>query len=178
MIDELSEPITGENCRAELFGEQHRDELRTACAEDLEIWKIYSLDFGPDGFDESIERYVSNPNILTFVLLDGDKFAGMSSFHGIDQTRQVLEIGGTYYRPHLRGSGFNRRVKDMMLARAFDCGIRRVEFRVDWRNARSQVAMKKLGAVREGVMRADRLTWTGHVRDTVLFAILKDEWPG
>jgi RimJ/RimL family protein N-acetyltransferase len=43
----------------------------------------------------------------------------------------VLEIGGTYYRPHLRGTGFNRRVKDMMLRRAFDCGIRRVEFRVD-----------------------------------------------
>ncbi len=37
--------------------------------------------------------------------------------------------------------------------------------------------MKKLGAVREGVLRADRITWTGHVRDTVLFAILKDEWP-
>ena len=37
--------------------------------------------------------------------------------------------------------------------------------------------MKKLGAVREGVMRADRITWTGHVRDTVLFSILKDEWP-
>jgi RimJ/RimL family protein N-acetyltransferase len=36
--------------------------------------------------------------------------------------------------------------------------------------------MKKLGAVREGVMRADRITWTGHVRDTVLFAILKHEW--
>ena len=45
------------------------------------------------------------------------------------------------------------------------------------RNARSQAAMKKLGAVREGVLRADRITWTGHVRDTVLFAILKDEWP-
>jgi RimJ/RimL family protein N-acetyltransferase len=65
----------------------------------------------------------------------------------------------------------------MMLARAFDCGIRRVEFRVDRRNARSQAAMKKLGAVREGVIRADRITWTGHVRDTVLFAILKGEWP-
>ena len=37
-------------------------------------------------------------------------------------------------------------------------------------------AMKKLGAVREGVMRADRITWTGHIRDTVLFAILRDEW--
>jgi RimJ/RimL family protein N-acetyltransferase len=86
-------------------------------------------------------------------------------------------LGGTYYRPKFRGAGFNRRAKAMMLARAFDCGIRRVEFRVDERNARSQAAMKKLGAVREGVIRADRVTWTGHLRDTVLFAILKGEWP-
>jgi RimJ/RimL family protein N-acetyltransferase len=176
-VETLATPMTGDGCRAELFGEQHRDALRTACAEDLEIWKIYSLDFGPDSFDESIERYISNPNILTFVLFDGDKLAGMSSFHGIDQNRQVLEIGGTYYRPHLRGSGFNRRVKEMLLKRAFDCGIRRVEFRVDRRNERSQAAMKKLGAVREGVLRADRITWKGYVRDTVLFAVLKQEWP-
>jgi len=60
---------------------------------------------------------------------------------------------------------------------AFDRGYRRIEFRVDSRNARSQAAMKKLGAVREGVMRADRITYTGHVRDTVLFSILKEEWP-
>jgi RimJ/RimL family protein N-acetyltransferase len=64
----------------------------------------------------------------------------------------------------------------MMLRRAFDCGFRRVEFRVDERNKRSQAAMTKLGAVREGVMRADRITWTGHVRDTVLFSILRGEW--
>jgi RimJ/RimL family protein N-acetyltransferase len=101
----------------------------------------------------------------------------MSSFIGIDDNRQVVEIGGTYYRPHLRGTGYNRRVKDMMLERAFSAGIRRVEFRVDSRNLRSQAAMKRLGAVREGVLRADRITWNGHVRDTVLFAILKDEWP-
>jgi RimJ/RimL family protein N-acetyltransferase len=100
----------------------------------------------------------------------------MSSFLGIDPQRGVLEIGGTYYRPRFRGTGFNRRVKDMMLRRAFDCGFRRVEFRVDERNKRSQAAMAKLGAVREGVLRADRITWTGHVRDTVLFSILKDEW--
>ena len=64
-----------------------------------------------------------------------------------------------------------------MLRRSFDCGIRRVEFRVDSRNGRSQAAMKKLGAVREGVLRADRITWNGHVRDTVLFSILRHEWP-
>ena len=100
----------------------------------------------------------------------------MSSFLGLDEGRQVVEIGGTYYRPPLRSTGLNRRIKDMMLARAFDAGIRRVEFRVDDRNKRSQAAMTKLGAVREGVMRADRITWTGHVRDTGLFAILRDEW--
>ena len=65
----------------------------------------------------------------------------------------------------------------MMMARAFECGFRRTEYRVDARNQRSQAAMTKLGAVREGVMRADRITWTGHVRDTVLFSILRDEWP-
>ena len=175
--DELEQPMTGEGCRAELFDERHRDALRAACAEDREIWQIYANDFGPDGFDASIGLYRSSKRNRTFVLFDGDELAGMSSYLGIDEGRQVLEIGGTYYRPHLRGTGFNRRVKDMMLARAFDCGIRRVEFRVDNRNARSQAAMKKLGAVREGVLRADRVTWTGHVRDTVLFSILKDEWP-
>src|SRR5205085_6022935 len=169
--------MTGDGCRAELFEERHRKALRAACAEDLDIWQIYATNFGPDGFDAAIDGYVANPNNRTFVLFDGDEFAGMSSYLGIDEGRQVLEIGGTYYRPHLRGTGLNRRVKDMMLARAFDCGIRRVEFRVDIRNQRSQAAMKRLGAVREGVLRADRITWTGHVRDTVLFAILKEEWP-
>jgi RimJ/RimL family protein N-acetyltransferase len=174
--------MQGDLCRAELFSGQHRDSLKAACSEDREIWEIYANNFGPEGFDDSIDRYTSNPNNRTFLLFakdsnGGDELAGMSSYLGIDPNRQVLEIGGTYYRPKFRGTGFNRRVKDMMLARAFNCGIRRVEFRVDIRNQRSQAAMKKLGAVREGVLRADRITWTGHVRDTVLFAILKDEWP-
>jgi len=176
-LEGLAEAMAGDGCRAELFAESYREPLKTACAEDGEIWRIYANNFGPDGFDDSIHRYTSNANNRTFVLFQGDELAGMSSYLGIDPARQVLEIGGTYYRPHLRGTGFNRRVKDMMLKRAFDCGIRRVEFRVDIRNGRSQAAMKKLGAVREGVLRADRITWTGHVRDTVLFAILKDEWP-
>jgi RimJ/RimL family protein N-acetyltransferase len=166
----------GDGCRAELFDAKHRDALRSACAEDRDIWRIYSINFGPPDFDATMDAFAGRPNNRTFVLFEGDELAGMSSFIGIDSNRQALEIGGTYYRPHLRGTGFNRRVKDMMLKRAFDCGIRRVEFRVDIRNTRSQSAMKKLGAVREGVLRGDRITWTGHVRDTVLFAILRDEW--
>ena len=173
----LSAAMTGDGCRAELFSEGNRQALKAACAEDGEIWQIYANNFGPDGFDASVETYTSNPRNRMFVLFEGDELAGMSSFLGIDEGRQCLEIGGTYYRPKFRGTGFNRRVKDMMLQRAFASDIRRVEFRVDRRNARSQAAMKKLGAVREGLLRADRITWTGHVRDTVLFAILKDEWP-
>jgi len=177
MLECLSQSMAGDGCRAELFSEAHRAALKAACAEDREIWDIYSINFGPEDFDRTIDALSSHPRNRTFVLFDGDEFAGMSSFVGIDEGRQTLEIGGTYYRPHLRGSGINQRVKDMMLRRAFDCGFRRVEFRVDIRNQRSQAAMKKLGAVREGVLRADRITWTGHVRDTVLFAILKEEWP-
>jgi RimJ/RimL family protein N-acetyltransferase len=176
MIDSLGAPMAGDSCRAELFAEGYREALKAACAEDGDIWQLYANNFGPEGFDEAIDLYRAGKRNRTFVLFDGDELAGMSSFLGIDSYRGVLEIGGTYYRPHLRGAGFNRRIKDMMLERAFSSGFRRVEFRVDSRNKRSQAAMKKLGAVREGVMRADRITWTGHVRDTVLFAILKDEW--
>ncbi len=176
-VDALAEPMAGERCRAELFSEAHRDALRVACAEDRDVWEIYSINFGPEAFDETIDALAARPNTRVFVLFDGDELAGMSSYLGIDEGRQTLEIGGTYYLPQLRGSGFNRRVKEMMLARAFGSGFRRVEFRVDRRNARSQAAMAKLGAVREGVLRADRITWNGHVRDTVLFAILRDEWP-
>src|SRR5690349_12229166 len=106
MIDlqRMSEPMNGDACRAEPFSELHRERLKAACAEDGEIWQIYANNFGSNGFDKSIDRYTSNPNNRTFVLFDGDELAGMSSFLGIDEGRQVLEIGGTYYRPHLRGT--------------------------------------------------------------------------
>ena len=172
----LDAPMTGDGCRAELFTEEWHEPLKAACAEDSEIWQIYANNFGPDGFDDSIALYRSTSRNRTFVLFEGDELAGMSSYLGIDEGRGVLEIGGTYYRPKFRGTGFNQRIKDMMMRRAFDCGFRRIEFRVDERNKRSQAAMTKLGAAREGVMRADRITWNGHVRDTVLFSILKDEW--
>ncbi|HVF36753.1 MAG TPA: GNAT family protein [Sphingomicrobium sp.] len=175
-MKELGAPMIGDGCRADPFGEEHRPALKAACAEDRDIWSIYSLSFGPDHFDASIDKFASNPLNRVFVLFEAGELAGMSSFLGIDKGRQTVEIGGTYYRPKFRGTGFNRRVKDMMLQRAFDCGVRRVEFRVDVRNGRSQAAVAKLGAVREGVIRADRITWTGHVRDTVLYSILAGEF--
>ncbi len=175
-MSRLAEPMTGDNCRAEPLTEAHRELLRTACAEDPEIWEIYYISYAPDRFDDSFEALLKRPWI-PFAVYDGDRFVGMSCYLNIEEDRQTLEIGSTFYRPSHRGTGFNRRCKAMMLAHAFERGYRRVEFRVDARNTRSQAAMAKLGATREGVMRDDRITWNGHVRDTVLFSILKREWP-
>ena len=176
-MSDLAAPITGEGCRAEPFSDDYRGQLRAACAEDDIIWAMYGTSYDPAHFDASLDVLIANPLNDLFMLFDGATFAGMSAYLNRNDARQTVEIGNTFYRPRLRGTGFNRRVKAMMLERAFACGYRRVQFCVDIRNARSQAACKKLGAVREGVLRADRITWTGHVRDTVLFAILKSEWP-
>jgi RimJ/RimL family protein N-acetyltransferase len=162
--------------RLEPLAEVHREALKAACAEDLEIWPIYATSYDPEHFDASFDLIRSRPNWRCFAIFSDEALVGMSCFAGIEPDRGVLEIGNTYYVPRMRGTGFNRRVKDLMLARAFGCGFRRVEFRVDSRNARSQAAMQKIGGVREGVIRAERITWTGHVRDTVLFSILAEEW--
>ena len=160
----------------EPLAERHRDDLRAACAEDPGIWTIYATPYGPEYFERSFDLLLSRPSWACFAIARAGHLIGMSCFIGIEPERGVLEIGNTYYVPAERGTGLNRRVKDLMIGRAVDCGFRRIEFRVDSRNARSQAAMAKIGGVREGVIRAERITWTGHVRDTVLFSILADEW--
>lgn len=174
--DFLGADMVEGNLRLTRLSEEHRAALAAACAEDRDIWRIYATSFDPDHFDAGFELLRSRAGWQAFAIILGEELVGMSAFIGIDPERGALEIGNTYYVPRLRGSGLNRRVKDLMLARAFGCGFRRVEFRVDARNGRSQAAMAKLGGVREGVLRQDRVTWTGHVRDTVLFSILADEW--
>ena len=158
------------------LAETHRAALKTACAEDSEIWRIYAISYDPDHFDASFDALLARPNGQAFAIFSEDRLVGMSCYIGIEAERGVLEIGNTYYVPAMRGTGLNRIVKDLMIGRAVACGFRRIEFRVDSRNARSQAAMAKLGAVREGLIRAERITWTGHVRDTVLFSILAREW--
>jgi RimJ/RimL family protein N-acetyltransferase len=176
-VTALGEPMEGNGCRALPFTEDHRADLKAACAEDEDIWPIYSVSCDPEHFDATFDVLLAREDTITFLLFDGDELAGMSSFLRIDKRNKVLEIGFTYYRPHLRGTGLNRRVKDMMKRRAFEAGFRRIEFRVDRRNARSQAACRKLGFVREGIRRADTITWTGHIRDTVMFSVLPGEWP-
>ena len=176
MNDPLGAPMADGAIRLKPLAERHRAPLKAACAEDPDIWAIYATSYDPEHFDASFDAILSRPSWRCFAIFADPDLVGISCYIGIEADRGVLEIGNTDYVPALRGTGLNRIVKDLMIARAFERGFRRIEFRIDSRNARSQAAMAGLGAVREGVIRAERITWTGHVRDTVLFSILAGEW--
>lgn len=171
----LLAPIADGDLLLAQFEEQHREGLRIACAADADIWRIYPSDWDGD-FDACFDAVLRNDQRNPFVLALAGRVIGMSGFLNLAIDRQTVEIGNSYILPECRGTGVNGRIKALLLARAFACGIRRAEFRVDERNGRSQAAVLKLGAVKEGVLRAERVTWTGHVRDTGIFSLLADEW--
>ena len=113
---------------------------------------------------------------MPYAILDGDGLVGMTAWLRPDWSAQTVEIGNSFIHPDARGTGFNGRVKRLMLDHAFAVGIRRIEFRIDERNKRSQAAVANLGGTKEGVLRSERITWTGYVRDTGLWSLLADEW--
>lgn len=101
----------------------------------------------------------------------------MSSLYATLASQGGMEIGTTFLHPDVRGGPINAEAKLLMLDHAFSSGAVRVQFRVDTRNQRSAAAVAKLGAVKEGVLRRDRITWTGYFRDTIYFSILDRDWP-
>ncbi|XUU60587.1 GNAT family N-acetyltransferase [Erythrobacter sp. HA6-11] len=161
------------------FEDEHLEPLRVACQVDPDIWEIYPVNLGGDGFDGAIGMFRASPDWINFAVLDaasGD-LVGMTNY--IRPTIfGVVEIGGTYIAPKVRGGAFNRAMKKLMIEHAFACGFHKIEFRVDTRNKRSQAAVLKLGAKHEGTTRQDMVTWTGYRRDTAIFGLLKDEWAG
>jgi len=176
MIDALHVGLGEGSPRLEPLAERHREGLRRACAEDSEIWAIYPTSWAPDRFDASFDALIGNPSRCPFAILDDEALVGMTAYINPDTTRRVVEIGNSYIAPASRGTGLNGRLKRLMIGHAFACGFRRLEFRVDTRNARSMAAVVKIGGMLEGIMRQERITWTGYIRDTALFAILAEEW--
>jgi RimJ/RimL family protein N-acetyltransferase/nitroimidazol reductase NimA-like FMN-containing flavoprotein (pyridoxamine 5'-phosphate oxidase superfamily) len=103
---------------------------------------------------------------------------GSTSYHDIDPTRGSVGIGWTYIgRPWWR-TGVNTEAKLLLMARAFEVlGVERVVWHTDIYNERSQRAIERLGAVREGVLRHHRQRSDGSWRDTVLYSMVASEWP-
>jgi RimJ/RimL family protein N-acetyltransferase len=172
----LVAPIVVDAIRIEPLSETHREALRAICPIDDPVWEIYPYRMAGEDFDRAFEAMLKNPTRQPFALLADRALVGTSGYIAIDAANRTLEIGGTYMTPATRGTGLNGQIKPLLIGRAFASGFERIMFRIDARNLRSQRAVAKLGAVQEGVLRRDRVTWTGHVRDTVLFSILKHEW--
>ncbi len=128
------------------------------------------------GWDALMAQQASGTRIA-FAVIHDDRVVGLSTFIDIQPTNRAVEIGTTYYRPSARGTVVNPATKRLMLDHAFGTGASRVAFQVDAINRRSQAAMAKLGATREGVLRDDKVTWTGRVRSSVIYSILFEEWP-
>ena len=177
------EPKVLENrfVRLEPLAERHKEDLRAACAADPTIWRdLYIISMLDDHFDRHWARMAreaaAGRTLPHAVVVDG-VCRGMSSYLDVDPHHNTVEIGSTYYDPAVRGRQVNPSAKRLLLAHAFESGAQRVQFRVDAINARSRAAVLKLGAVQEGVLRHDKVTWTGRIRDTVNFSILAQEWP-
>lgn len=103
---------------------------------------------------------------------------GWSSYLEVFQPHARLEIGSTAYAPAVWGSVVNPETKLLLLGHAFDdLGFGRVQLKTDVRNVRSQDAIARLGAVREGILRRYQRRLDGSVRDTVVYSVTDEEWP-
>lgn len=173
--------LTGRHVRLEPITPAHKDALRGAIDCDPESWEIMSVNGCGEGFDEWWASTISGAQSgerMAYAIrrLSDERIVGASSFMTIRRAHKGLEIGATFLHPDARSGPVNPESKLLMLTHAFDAGCIRVEFMIDVRNARSQAAVGKLGAEKEGVMRSHKITWTGHVRDTAVFSITDYDW--
>jgi N-acetyltransferase len=174
-------PITGRFLRLQPFAPDLKEEVRSAVDCDPDTWAIMPVNPMGAGFDAYWSAAYGAPpgQRMAYAIRrnSDDRVIGMSSYYTELVSQRGVSIGTSFLHPSVRGGPANPEAKLLMLDHAFGCGAVRVQFKVDTRNTRSQAAVAKLGAVREGVLRRDRLTWTGYIRDTVVFSILDQEWP-
>ena len=177
-MEALSEVLEHAPVRLVPLEDEHLGPLRAACKLDSEIWDIYPVNLGGDGFDEALRLWRSS-GWVNFAVIDTRSEALVGTTSYIRPTPfGVVEIGATYITPEVRGGPFNRAMKKLLIEHAFACGYYKVELRADSRNKRSMAAISKLGAKHEGTLRANMVTWTGYRCDTAVFGLLKDEWDG
>ena len=177
--------LRGRQVTLEQLAPGHVDDLLAALADD-EVWQ-YLSSARPRHRDEMAAQVGTalreqwNGHRVPWVQCDTATGAviGMTSYHDIDVDRRSLGIGHTLLaKPYWR-TGVNSESKLMLLERAFDVlGAERVFWYTDVRNERSQRAIARLGATREGVLRRHRPRPDGTWRDTVVFSMTAPEWPG
>jgi N-acetyltransferase len=162
----------------------HRTPLHEVGA-DPEVWQYLAQRPGPslaelDSFLDLLAARQTEGTDLPFTTVSANdgRPVGMTRFLHIDRTNDSVEIGGTWLGRRWWRTPFNTEAKFLMLRHAFEVeAVHRVTLQTDLRNERSQRAIERLGAVREAVLREDRLLSNGYYRSSVFYSILRDEWP-
>jgi RimJ/RimL family protein N-acetyltransferase len=176
--------LEGRFFRLEPLEERHSSDLAGA-GQDPEVFRF--LRYSPGGSEPAMlahirtleARHRAGTDLPFAVVRRSDSRAvGMTRFLEIDRENSAVEIGGTWLDRTLWGSVANPESKRLMLGHAFDLeAVNRVQIKTDARNHRSQRAIEKLGAVREGVLRNHVIMPDGFLRSSVYYSVLHDEWP-
>lgn len=179
------EPAVLEGVRVRLvpLAREHAAGIYEA-AQAEEIWAympyaIDSLEMAEHFVEETLKR-VEQGLDLAFVVIDKEteQIIGSTRYLDISLPNKGLEIGWTWYHPSVWRSRVNTECKYLLLRHAFETlNFLRVQIKTDNRNVRSQNAIARLGAVREGVLRNHMVLGSGYVRDTVFFSVIDREWP-
>ena len=116
---------------------------------------------------------------LVAIHLESGRVAGAARYLNIIPKDRGLEIGGTWYGPEFQRTALNTECKYLLFKHAFETlKCIRVQLKTDSRNVRSQRAIERIGAVKEGVLRNHMILPDGRYRDSVFYSVLDTEWPG
>lgn len=175
--------LIGNVVRLEPLSENHASELAVA-GKDKSIWTymLYGLPINHDSMLDWIREilarsYLGNELPFAVVHLKTGKAVGATRYLDMRADHKGLEIGGTWYALENQRTQVNTESKYLLLKYAFEnLGCIRVQFKTNLRNIRSQKAIERLGAFREGVLRNHMITPEGVIRDSVYYSILDTEW--
>ena len=168
--------------RLEPLAEIHREGLRRA-AQAPAIWTHMPTPALGERFDAWFDgslRACETPQETGWAVrtLDDKALVGSTRYLNIEAAHKRVEIGHTWYNPAVWAGQVNPACKFALLHYGFETlGLNRIELKTDIANTRSQAAIARLGAVREGVFRSHMIRPDGSLRDTVYFSMVRQEWP-
>ena len=177
--------LTGAHVRLEPMTEEHIPAL-AGIGVGQPFWHF--MLYGDMNSEEDMRNWVGDileraekGTDLPFVAvhLASERLAGATRYLNIMPKDRGLEIGGTWYGPDFQRTPVNTECKYLLLRHAFETlGCIRVQLKTDSRNERSQRAIERIGAVKEGVLRNHMILPDGYIRHSVFYSILDTEWPG
>ncbi len=173
--------LEGESVRLEPLAQEHAQGLYSRGRHEPD-WLYMPRACFVDAADVRhwIDEALLRSNQLAFAIVEKAKgrVAGSTRFLNIRGEHRSLEIGWTWLGQDFQRSSVNTETKLLLLSHAFEkLGCIRVEFKTDSRNMRSQQALERIGAIREGVLRKHMVVQEGFHRDSVYFSVTDEEWP-